>query len=262
MIRNFHWAVLAMAGALVNQTTPADETGDAARAILETHSQSVVTVRLIVKERWIWDGSEGNPSEYAVETTGFVIADDGAIVTSLSATDPEFLYAQWFDDDDGFKVKTEVTSLTLIYDDGSERNASVVLRDRDLDLIFIRPDDGGDSPRPIPAGATGPIRPFDSVIRLERFDHTLRRVCGGEIVRVEATVDKPRRLFAAGGSQSSLGTPVFALDGTLLGMTTMRQLQKSASGERGWRSDLDDITIVVVAAEDLAEAAKQIPPRR
>ena len=70
----------------------------------------------------------------------------GLVVASLSEIDPTKMLSDLMPTDDAAKISSEVVDVKIRTDDGTEIAADVVLRDRDLDLAFIRPKKAPETP--------------------------------------------------------------------------------------------------------------------
>ena len=139
------------------QTT--DSTVEKGRQVFTRHKGAVVTVQLVIKQQFAMGGRGSRESEERSEATGTMIDPMGLTVMALSAIDPSRLYrnmmaAQGMQDSD-FKMESEVTSVKILLEDGTELNAQVILRDADLDLAFVRPTERPDEPRPLPVPNSG-----------------------------------------------------------------------------------------------------------
>jgi hypothetical protein len=55
---------------------------------------------------------------------------------------------------------------------------------------------------------------------------------------------------------TTLGCPAFALDGNVVGVMVMRAVTAKGGGGRGYR---DNMTSIILPAEDILKAAKQAP---
>ena len=76
-----------------------------------------------------------------MEATGTVIGPDGLTVLALSSTDPmsmmQDMMGGMFGDD--LDMASQVSDAKILEQDGTELAAEIVLRDKDLDLAFVRP---------------------------------------------------------------------------------------------------------------------------
>lgn len=248
----------------------ADEIADAGRALVKGKSDAVVTIRMVIKEIWDYGDGDSDADESVLETTGSVIQEDGLIVAALSATDPSEMYNDMFAafEDDEFKmdVRSEVDEIMIIMGDGKELSAEVVLRDSDLDLVFIRPKEKADQPfSHLDLSKSPSSAQFDQIAVLYRLGKVANRSVTAAFPRVLAVMEKPRRLYVlASWSEmvgwSGTGRPAFTLDGDFLGITVMRSIKIGGSGLASMFSDDENsIAEVVVPAADILESSLQVP---
>src|SRR6266850_391599 len=125
----------------------ADEVAEKAREVFKRQQKAVVTVQIVLKATYTSSGRTSPASETKREITGTVVDPSGLTVLSLSECDPAETY-QMMMNDSGTRMETEVTDVKVLQDDGTEIPAEIVLRDRDLDLAFLRPKTKPASPMP------------------------------------------------------------------------------------------------------------------
>src|SRR5271168_1905575 len=128
-------ALACLAGGMAASARP-DEMAQKGREIFNKNQHAVVTVSEVLKMSTS-DASHANETKQ--DLTGTVVDSSGLTVLALSACDPAEIYQRMMGDDSSRKVETEVTDLKILLDDGTEVPAEIVLRDKDLDLAFIRP---------------------------------------------------------------------------------------------------------------------------
>src|SRR5262249_28341319 len=150
------------------------------------------------------------PRENKQDITGTVIDPSGLTVLALSATDPSELYKRMYSGSSGFKIEIEVSDLKILMDDGTEIPAEIVLRDKDLDLAFIRPK--AKPTRPMAAvdlGKAAPAQMLDELITLNRLGRAAGRAHAASVERITAVVQKPRTFYIPDSNQTStaLGSP-------------------------------------------------------
>src|SRR5438552_8665569 len=143
-------------------------------------------------------GAESNESRQDV--TGTVVDPSGLTVLSLSATDPgqmlQTMMAGGSDDESKFKMETELSDVKILLDDGTEMPAEVVLRDRDLDLAFIRPKTRPAAPMlAIDQAKSGRAQVLDQIITLNRLGEAAGRAYAVSVDRITAVVLKPRLFY-------------------------------------------------------------------
>lgn len=232
---------------------------DEARKIIETVKGAVVTVELVVEISFPEDNTK---EESKVSATGTIIDPSGLVVGSLSELDPMREFADFMFDTGSSKPQSNVTSAKIRTEDGTEIPVDVVLRDQDLDLIFLRPKQPLQKPLPyidIKEGSAPQI--MDELITVWRLGQVANRALAADLVRVQSVITKPRLGYAV--SVNSLGCPVFTLDGKPVGITVLRR-SKMTSREEMFTSASNWLTMVIPcsAVQKAAEQAKQAKPEQ
>jgi len=238
------------------------------RAILEKNQDAVVTVQLVIKQKFSMMGAGSEEDESKQEATGVVIAPDGLTVLALSTTDPTSIYESMVSNmDDKFKIESNLSDVKILLGDGTEIPAKVVLRDKDLDLAFIRPTEKPAKPlAALDLSQSGEPQMLDPLIALNRLGRVAGRAYCASIERVYAVVHKPRTFYVPGNdpTHSGLGSPLFTLDGKIVGIITLRTIKTSSGGLGGMMGSLaggmdDSMIAIIVPAADIEEAALQAP---
>ena len=239
----------------------ADETlQDHGRELSNKYKETVISVKLVITTCYVYGGRETNKRESKNEISGTVIDASGLTVLSLFALDPSAARSDWSFDTGGenMKVKTEsnVTDVKLILSDGTEIPAQVVLKDKDLDLAFVKPKEKLEKPCQFVNFAKPRTAPeiLDDILVIGRLGREVNRVTSIALGQVEAIVKKPRTFYVCGarGGHAALGCPVFNAQGETLGLTIMRMNPVKESGFFGGGG-----RPVVLPSEDLLEVAKQ-----
>lgn len=241
----------------------ADPAAEAGRAVMSQWRESVVTVKLVISTRFGMAGSDSRESESSKEITGAVIDPSGLTVVSLFSMDVTSLAAMLRsidDSDDGFRLQSEVKDARILRGDGSEVPAEVVLRDRDLDLAFLRPKERPEKPFPafdLSQAATPEL--LDTVVCLNRLGQVANRAYSVSLERIEAIVERPRTLFLPGSGQSlaGLGSPALSLDGRFVGLAVIRAIR--TRGGSPFDDSGDGPIVVFLPAADLLQVAEQAP---
>lgn len=232
--------------------SPADEVSDKGREVFKKHQRAVVTVQLVQKVT----GRGGEAQENKSDVTGTVVDPSGLTVLALSMTDPTEMYRRMYGD--RYKAELEVSDVKILLDDGAEIAAEIVLRDKDLDLAFIRPKAKLATPMAaIDLTKSSPVQTLDTVVTLNRLGRAAGRAYSASVERISAVVQRPRTFYIPDSSMTgtALGSPAFALDGNVVGILVMRTL--SSAGAAASRSD--NATSIILPAEDVLKAAKQAP---
>jgi len=79
------------------------------------------------------------------------------------------------------------------------------------------------------------------------------------VERISAVVERPRLFYVPETSftTTALGAPAFALDGKVVGLFVMRSLKARGGGMGG--AQAGNVTGIIVPAEDIVKAVKQVP---
>jgi S1-C subfamily serine protease len=249
-------SAVALATILLTMTAGlrADDLGEKGREIFSKNQHAVVTVQVVLKASYSGSGRSSNPSETKSDITGTVIDPSGLVVVALSACDPADLYRRISDE---YKLETEVSDLKILLDDGTEIPAEIVLRDKDLDLGYLRPKTKPPSPMAaLDLSKSAPAEMLDQVIALNRLNRAAGRAYSASVERISAVIQKPRTFYIPDSSMSTtgLGSPVFLPDGRVLGLFVMRAVNSNGS-----RNPRDSMTTIIIPAEDILKGAKQAP---
>ncbi|MGD0812654.1 MAG: trypsin-like peptidase domain-containing protein [Verrucomicrobiota bacterium] len=240
--------------ALLAATARADDLADKGRQIFTNNQYAVVTIEAVVKTTYSSGAHASEPAENKTDVNGTVLDPSGLTVLALSSVDPADLYHQL---SDKYKIATEVTDIKLLLDDGTEIPAEIILRDKDLDLAYIRPKTQPSAPMASidfsKSSAAGLLEPL---VVLNRLNRAAGRGYAASIGRVSAVVRRPRTYYVtdAGNGSISLGSPGFALNGSIVGLFVMRAVNAGDSTSRSMR---DYMTTIVIPAEDIVKGAKQ-----
>jgi S1-C subfamily serine protease len=240
------------------------------RAILDKHQKAVVTVQLVIKVKLSMMGMGGEENESKEEATGFVIDPSGLVVLSLSETDPGSLSENVMSGMPGemadrFKIESNVSDVKVLLDDGTEIPGQIVLRDKDLDLAFVRPLQPLAQPLPsIDLSQSSEVQALDQLVALNRLGKVAGRVCSVNLERVQAVVRRPRTFYVPGmdPTHSGLGSPAFTMEGKIVGIIALRAIR--GEGGKGMMGLIgggmqENMMAIVVPASDIQEVAKQAP---
>ena len=247
--------VLGLAGLAVPGR--ADELAEKGREIFNQNQHAVVTVQVVSENVLL---RRGRSSETRQDLTGTVVDPSGLTVLALSACDPSEMYQRMMAEQGSqYKLEIEVTDLKILLADGTELPAEIVLRDKDLDLAFIRPKTKPASPMAaVDLSKSAPAQLLDEVITLNRLNSAAGRAYAASVERISAVIQKPRTFYIPDSTMTSttLGSPAFALDGKVVGLVVMRAVNAKGGGGRNYR---DNMTSIILPAEDVLKAAKQAP---
>jgi len=244
----------------------ADEVSAKGRAIFKKYQHAVVTVQLVLKSKFSMSGRGGEANESRQDVTGTVVDPSGLAVLSLSATDPAQMLQSMFsssDEDSKLKMETELSDIKILLDDGTELPAEVVLRDRDLDLAFIRPKIKPSVPLlALDLTDSGKAEILDQVISLTRMGNAAGRAYAASVERIAAIVQRPRLFFVPDASMTTttLGAPAFTLEGKFLGIFVMRSIKGRSNSSAGFfNTQSDNIVSIILPSDAISKAVKQVP---
>jgi len=269
MKKCFVW-IVCLALAAGSFTARADDAAKVGRDLLAKSQGAVVMVKLAIKQS-VSMGGHDSKSESKTETTGTVIDPSGLTVVSLATTDPSSTMKDTYaraiaargGDMSQFKFESELSDVKIVLADGTEIAADVVLRDKDLDLAYLRPSDKPAKPLPfIDLTKDAKAQILDEVIILNRLSQAANRAPAISVGRIEGIVEKPRTFYLLGQAMwaYSLGAPVFSLDGKLIGIIFLRSAKTQSDQSSGFMfSNLSQwgMMPVVLPASDIVDGAKQ-----
>lgn len=244
----------------------ADNAAESGRKILDANKNAVITVELVLTQKFSFQGGQSQENEIKTETTGTVISDYGLTVVSLSETDPSSIMNAIMADSQrrNMTIDIQVKDAKLLLVDDTEVPAEVILRDKDLDMAFIRPTEQRDEKFAfVDMAKAGKPQLLDQVITLNRLGKVARRVHSASIERIDAVVERPRLFYVPGKdpTNTALGSPAFTLDGEIVGVFLIRAIKDTSGGGRGLFGGMgDNVIAVIVPAADVVEGAAQVPP--
>lgn len=260
-------AIAILAGLVVVPTLRGDELARQGKAVYEQYHRAVVTVQIAMKTRFSIGGRGESGGENRSEATGTVIDPSGLTVVSLSAIDPSAMMgrlgALLGEGESRFKMESEITDLKILLEDGTELAAEVVLRDRDLDLGFIRPKTPPTQPMPyVDLEKSGPADLLEPVVTLTRLGRAAGRAHAASFERIAAVVRRPRLFYVPDDTitTTTLGSPAFLLDGRVVGLCVMRTTAGGGGGLSLLGIQADNAASIILPAADVLKVARQVPP--
>ncbi len=247
---------------LASALAAADDAAERGREILAANRDAVVTLQIVINQKISFPGAASQNRESKTESTGTVISADGLTLISLSETDPSSIVESMMaGSGQNIQMETEVRDIKILLLDGTEVPAEVILRDKDLDMAFVRPVTKPTSPfKFVDVANAGTPDVLDQVIALNRLGQVAGREHSAAVERIETIVKRPRTLYIPGDDPTltGLGSPIFTLDGKFVGVSLLRVVSGSSGGSMlgGGR---DNMVAVIVPASDIAEGASQAP---
>jgi len=241
----------------------ADDVAQAGRTIVAKYQESLVTLSITLKIHTSMNGEQNTDDEKS-EAIGTVINPSGLIVASLATADPAEALAGMGRDHEEMKITTEIVNLIIRTADGKEMPGKIVLRDKDLDLVFIRPLKKPAAPLAaldMKAGIVPGL--LDEMAIIYRLGNIASHAVCITVDRLQAVVQKPRTFYVPGIAAMStrLGAPVFALDGHPIGILLLRTAPESKSGMSSSSGGIGEANMlyIVLPAADILDAAKDAP---
>jgi len=242
----------------------------AGRKIISDFQNSVVTLEVVISNRMGMAGQEST-SEGKTEITATVIDPSGLAVFSLSASNPADIFGRLMKSARGensdFKMESEVTKITMRLADGKEIPGTIVMRDMDLDMAFVRPEKPLAEPlKAIDLSQNAKAEILEPVIFLSRMGKDSGWVVSAIMNNVRAVMTRPRTFYIPDENIGSFGCPVFNMKGKIVGILLLRMPSVFAGAESmglgsmfgGGMSDMG-IFPVILPAEDILGVVKQIP---
>jgi S1-C subfamily serine protease len=229
----------------------------AARKILAEHQDSVLWITAVCKIRFSAEGGSDQPmnipeQERKVEAVGTVLGTNGLMVAALSAIDlSQEVTGREIPTAKG-RVRLEASAtlkdVLIIMPDGTELPAEVIMKDVDLDLVFLMAKNDSEefkraSFKPVDLKHPAKVMIADEVVSLGRADEVLSRQPSVYSGQVNVLVKKPREFIRV--SSASLGAPTFDLDGNVVGIGVVRRMTDRRS------------VAVLIPAADVDEIAEQ-----
>lgn len=254
--------LLVVCGTIV--ASLADEAAETqtAKEILKRHQDAVIWVSAVLKTQMTGMGVQfGHGQEQKAEALGTIIDPSGLTVVSYSMLDMMSMFSDFSVSMDGEQEKigskSQFSDVKMRLADGTEIPAKLVLRDPDLDLAFLLPEKKEGEKLPIFSSIKLETAPkaevLDKLITLARLGKALDCQPLVAVSRISAVVKKPRTFYVT-SEMTGLGTPVFTLNGKVLGISLMRKAPKSAGMAAMMAGG---ISPVIIPAEDVMEIAQQ-----
>lgn len=239
-------AVVASAH-VVSAQTPEERAG--AREVIAKHGGAVLFVLGTAKVRVNQGGREVQNQDSRIQALVTIIDSSGLGVMSLTAVDPSDVMSAQLSRGRGagagVTVSAEASDLRYRLADGKEVPVRVVLRDKDLDLAFLRPVEKPAAP--MAAIDIPSVKPavVDGVVVLQRLPESAGWQSTALFHSVQAVVEKPRTFFILTGG--IVGSAVFDTRGRFIGV--ILRLRNEA--------DAASTLPIVLPAADIREVAKQ-----
>jgi len=160
------------------------------------------------------------------------------------------------------KWDSQVKDIKIRLHDEREIPAEIVLRDRDLNLAFIRPKPALEEEVEFidfTEGADPDV--LDQLICLDRLGKVANWELGLSLCRISCKVTKPRLLYVP-AQLNNIGCPVFTDKGDIVGLALMRSMGGQGGSLLGFMGSLGGrgnmgLLPIILPARDIAEVADQ-----
>jgi S1-C subfamily serine protease len=241
----------------------AQEQRAALRDVGKKWQDAIVNVRVSLKVRMSMGGREVQSMDDTLESVATVIDPSGLTVMSLSGLDPGAMMTRLMGaaagGDQKMSIVSEPSDVRMRLPDGRELPATIVLRDQDLDLAFVRPTTKPAGPLTC-INLSDAARPaiLDDVVVLSRLGRVGGWAPAAVLYSVGAIIEKPRTFFVLNGAAGT-GMPAFLASGKLVGLLTIRQVDPGRMSMFGMMGGMEGagMMAVILPAADVAEIAKQ-----
>jgi hypothetical protein len=258
-------AVLICAAPVLAQS-PDDRA--AVRDVMARRGDAVITLLGTLKARMSQAGRDRPAPDQAVQASATVLDATGLTVVALSTVDPGSIFAKNPAlSASKMSLETELTDVKLRLPDGTEVPAKIVLRDSDLDLLFVRPATAPAKPMASVDTAAPSFNAVDAIVLVRRTQEVAGWQPAASLAAIEVVVDKPRRfyLLSTAAATGGLGSSVFDLKGQFGGLVALRASEdarhNALNGMTGGMLQTLGMVPVVIPASDIREIAKQASTR-
>ena len=238
---------------------------EAGRAIVAKNQDAVVSVKLTVKESMAFEGHSSQKHDSTIEATGTCVDPSGLVVVSLRTIDRSEMmgaFSMGFGEE-GFKSKydSEIVDVKIVVGANTEIPAKVILRDKDLDLAFVRPIEKPAKPfAAIDLSRDSKPKLLEQVIIIDRMGKPENRQPVALLSRVGSIIEKPRTFYIAADllTALTLGSPALTVDGKVVGIMVYR-IQPMGRREAADMMSMGrgGLTPGVLPAADVLDVAKQ-----
>ena len=239
-------AILSLANHASAQTP---EERAMARDLIAKHGDAVVFVLGTTKIRVNQGGKEVPNPDQRLQSLATLLDGTGLGVMSLTALDPSDLASAQLSRGRAagaaISVTMEASELRYRLAGGREVPVRVVLRDKELDLAFLRPVEKPSAPMPAIDTAAAKASAVDLVIDLERLPEVAGWQAAARFLSVQAVLEKPRMVYLPNGGVA--GSPVFDTRGRFVGVVLRLKNE----------SDAANAPFIILPASDIREVAKQ-----
>ena len=266
----FRKIIMVLFFAALTCIVSADEVKDTGKKITEKFGNSVVTVKLVMENKMVVEGRESGKKESKSDIIGTVISKDGLTLCSLGASDPSEIFSQFEEQGEQgqlkFSYESKITDVKIRFASGEEVPGEVVLRDKDLDLLFIKPTKTPSSQISyIDLSDSEKTDVLDNVFIVNRLGQVANWTVLISVGRITGIMEKPRLYYIPEESLvENLGNPVFAAGGKIVGIVLLRKFPGKGFGAGSLLEGIAGFGLlpVILPAKDILEIQNQISPKK
>lgn len=209
-------------------------------ALLAKHQDALIQVEVVLNLTVTMVGQPSRTQERKVLVPGTMIDANGLTVISAGGID---VSRQGIPPN--VQAEVQILKAKLILNDGTEVPARVALKDVDLDLAFVLPEEADREFAFVPLDREATVKVLDEVVVLSRMDPGANRtplIQGGLISGI---IEKPRQYYV--GPQAFPGNPAFNGDERCFGIFLRRLGSEGVLAE-----------VVILPAAEVLDAAAQV----
>lgn len=246
---------VVFAAALGSSPLHADDDADYAKFI-EAHADAYVTVKFVLKMK-MGGAFGGGDSESEQEITGVMIDAKGLVLCGSSQLGGGMMsrLSRYFGDSQATPTDLKV----LIGDDTEGVEAELIARDSELELAWVQIRKPAEKPyAAIDLSKSARPKLGQRIVSLSRLGKYYGRAAVVQSGRIAGVCRKPRELYVPEGG-ASVGLPVFAASGALIGVAVTQMPEASDSDDpMSMLSSLSDLQGMssgfVLPAEEVLKA--------
>jgi hypothetical protein len=197
---------------------------DAARKTLQSYDKALISLSAVLKLEA--KGIEGMSQEQKTQCAATIIDPSGLAVTSLTNLNPQNAIPKMRirrgNEMQTLELDCQVQEVKYRLNDGTEVPAHIVLKDEDLDLVFLAPLKALDAQTQAKIAvlslenAASKADMLDSTILINRSSEDLNYVPMINLGRIAAVLSQPRTCYLS--NMGTIGTPVFDQQGKVIGI--------------------------------------------
>ncbi len=216
----------------------ADELAAGLKALVESKSPSVVTVRVVTKTE-IRFGPQSQESENRTAVQGVVVDKDGLVLISNTTFNPPMPGGA-----QGLEIKVTPVEFGVIFgNEEKEYPARLVAKDSKVQIAFLQIDDlEGKEIAPIDFSKGAKPAVGSRVASVSRLGKGFDYAPFFSLGRIAAAVKKPRRAWLTAGNVGGPGSVVFSPEGQVVGVLTILE---SGVEDEGGGGEMGMITMML-----------------